>query len=281
MTGAPPQYDAYQSSFHEAFRVELYGVLDALPIPRGGSVLDVPCGDGFYSRRLAERLPAGATLAAVDASQEYLDRVRATVRADAVDVRRADAYELPFGAATFDLVWCAQSLISLDPARAVREMFRVTKPDGAVAILEVDEFHHVLLPWPAELEAVLPAAVHAACLREYGDGIKLAPTRKLRGLLDRVGFGSVRRTTISFDRAAPFGVRTAAFLTHHFEHLRRLARPRLLPALQKVFDRATDPGAADSLYNRPGSELVCINAIYLARPSRETSARLLSDGPPA
>lgn len=45
----------------------------------------------------------------------------------------------------------------------------------AVAILEVDEFHHVLLPWPVELEAVLPQAVLAACLRRYGDGAKLSP----------------------------------------------------------------------------------------------------------
>jgi hypothetical protein len=122
------------------------------------------------------------------------------------------------------------------------------------------------LPWPAELEAALPAAVHAACVRKYGDGIKLAPARKLRGVLDRVGFGSVRRETHSFDRAAPFDARTGAFLARYFEHLRWLAYPHLSLPLQKTFDRATDSDASDALSRRSNCELVCVNAVYLARP---------------
>jgi ubiquinone/menaquinone biosynthesis C-methylase UbiE len=271
MSSDAHQYDAYQSSFHEAFRAELYEALDTLPIPPGGKVLDVPCGNGFYTRHLAEQLSTNGRLTAVDANEECLRLTRDAVKAGAVDIGRADAYELPFRDATFDLVWCAQSLISLDPLRAVREMFRVIKPHGLVAILEVDEFHHVLLPWPAELEAALPAAVHAACVRKYGNGIKLAPTRKLRGVLNRAGFGTVRRITLAFDRAAPFDARTAAFLTHYLGHLKRLARPHLPTALRKAFDHATDPDDADSLYHRSDSEMVCINAVYLARSFRETS----------
>lgn len=67
-----------------------------------------------------------------------------------------------------------------------------------------------------------------------------------------------------FDRAAPFDAATAAFVTQHFGHLRRLARPHLPVEMQRAFDRATDP-ASDSLQHRSGSELVCINAVYLAR----------------
>lgn len=62
------------------------------------------------------------------------------------------------------------SLVSLDLDRAVRELFRVVAPGAAVTVLE-----------HAALEAVLPAAVHAACVRKYGDGVKLAPARRLRG----------------------------------------------------------------------------------------------------
>lgn len=272
MVRAAPDYDAYQGAFHEAFRAELYGILDTLPIPSGGHVLDVPCGDGFYSRRLVERLGPGERLTAVDVSEGSLGRTRKAVAGTRphVVVQNADAYNLPFEDAALDLVWCAQSLISLDPLRALREMFRVVKRDGVVAILEVDEFHHVLLPWPGELEAALPSAVHAASVQKYGDGVKLAPTRKLRGIFGRAGFQAVHRVTYSFDRAAPFDRPTTTFLTRHLEHLRSFAYPFLPSGLQAVFDRTTDPDADNSLYHLPDAELICINAVYHARPSNDS-----------
>ncbi|MBP3955626.1 class I SAM-dependent methyltransferase [Gemmata sp. G18] len=260
MAKTAPDYDAYQTSFHDAFRDELYGIIDALPA--AGDALDVPCGNGFYSRRLAER--TSGRLTAVDSNDEYLRSARAAVTGRAV--RKADAYQLPFADATFDLVWCAQSLISLDPDRAVREMFRVVKPDGVVAVLEVDEFHRVLLPWPPELEAAIPRAVYKASVLKYGDAIKLAPSRKLRAVLNRAGFGSVRRTTHPFDRAAPFDLPTVTFVERHVEYLRSLVYARLPAPMRKAFDRVTDAGAAGSLYRLPGAELICINAVYLASP---------------
>lgn len=268
MSANAPDYEAYQSAFHEAFRAELYAILDALPLASGGRALDVPCGNGFYTQHLAQRLEPGARLTAVDASDEYLRLTRAAVAESkaSVVVQKADAYQLPLADATFDLVWCAQSLISLEPARAVREMFRVTRPDGVVAILEVDEFHHVLLPWPVKLEAAIPLAVRAASVQRYGDSAKLAPARKLRGILKEIGFADIRRVTYAFDRAAPLDQRTTSFLGHHFEHLRSMVYPHLTPALQTTFERMTDPDAAESLFRMLDAEVVCINAVYLARP---------------
>ena len=271
MTDATPNYDIYQSSFHEAFRSELERLVDDLPTPHGGTVLDVPCGSGFYTRRLAQRLGAHSSLIAVDTCETYLNQTRELLgqtRSQAtIQVRQANAYQLPDPDATFDLVWCAQSLISLDPVRTIRELRRVTKPDGVLAILEVDEYHHVLLGWPAELEAHLPLALHAASVQRYGDAVKLAPTRRLRRILQQSGFDSVRRDTYTLERTAPFDPLTRTFLTRHFAYLRSLVRPQLPDDLQAVFDTMTDPDAADSLFNLPDSELVCIIALYLARPS--------------
>ncbi len=263
MPTSVPDYDAYQTSFHHAFRAELDAIVDALP--KADAALDVPCGNGFYSRRLVNRLRPGGRLVAVDSNDEYLRATRAAVTGG-VDVQRADAYELPLPDGYFDLVWCAQSLISLDPDRAVREMRRVVKPDGLVAILEVDEFHRVLLPWPVELEAALPLALRKATEEEYGDGAKTSPARHLRIVLKEAGFESVRRITYPFDRVAPFDELTTAFLDHHFAYLRSFARPHLPREMQKVFDRVTAADGDDSLY-REDVELVCLNAVYLAHRS--------------
>ncbi|QJW93298.1 class I SAM-dependent methyltransferase [Frigoriglobus tundricola] len=270
MAASTPDYDQYQSAFHSAFRAELYSVLDGLPLPADGRVLDVPCGNGFYSARLATRLGAGGRLIAVDASEEYVAQARAaladTSGPGATEVVAGNAYELPYGDQSFDLVWCAQSLISLEPERVVREMRRVVRADGTVAILEVDQFHHVLLPWPAELEAALASAVLKGSVRQYGDGVKTSPTRHLRRVLKENDFGTIRRVTVAIDRAAPFDAATTEFLDHHFENFRSIVHPHLTPSLRKVYDRVTDPAESDSLYHRPESELVCINAVYLARP---------------
>jgi ubiquinone/menaquinone biosynthesis C-methylase UbiE len=239
-------------------------------------VLDVPCGSGFYTRRLAERIGAGGRLTAVDVSDEYLDRTRERLGGlgdVSVELRKADAYALPFESGTFDLVWCAQSLISLDPTPAVREMFRVTSATGTVAILEGDEFHHVLLPWPVELEAALPAALLEASRAKYGDGGKLAPARRLRTILKQTGFSAVRRSTSSADRAAPFDQATTDFLREHFAHLRELVRPRLTSTLQRQFDSATDHGSQRSFFHRPDAEFTCINAVFIASARNSGVAR--------
>lgn len=277
MTATAPEYDTYQSAFHQAFRPELYRMIDTLPLPDGGCVIDVPCGDGFYTRRLAERM-TGGRLVAADACDEYLNRTRDRLSDAAtgagVEVTKADAYRLPHPDGTFDVAWCAQSLISLDPLPAVRELHRVTRSDGAVVILEADEFHHVLLPWPVELEAALPLAVHAASVRRYHDGAKLAPVRRLRGLLRRCGFQSVKRTIHPAERAAPFDPPTAAFLAHHLRFLRSLVAPHLTPELLRTFDRFADADRPDSLLRSPEVELSCLNVVYHARRSRTRTAGL-------
>ena len=261
-------YDAYQDSFHRAFEPELYRILDDLPIRAGSNVLDVPCGNGFYGKRLMELLRPDDNLTAVDANDKYLRQAREKLKNGPADVvvKKADAYELPFEDKTFNLVWCAQSLISLDPLRAVREMHRVTKPHGVTAILEVDEFHHVLLPWPIELEAALPLAIRKASLARYGDGKKLAPSRRLRKVLQEAEFKSIRRVTYAFDRAAPFDRLTTKFLAHHLVYLKSIAYTHLPAKEKKLFDRMTDSDNPKSLFGLPDAELVCINAVYFAKP---------------
>jgi ubiquinone/menaquinone biosynthesis C-methylase UbiE len=258
--------EKYQNAFHRAFEKNLFQILDGLPIPPHARVLDVPCGNGFYTARLAARLGDGGRIVAVDADENAV-RETAQRLADvpAKEVRQADAYGLPYADASFDVVWSAQSLISLDPTAAVREMRRVVTADGLVAILEVDEFHHVVLPWPVELEAALPAAVHRACVERYGSGGKLSPARRLRRVLKACGFGTVKRVTHAIDRAAPFDRPTVAFLRHHVRHLRSLVYPHLSPPNRELFDRLTDGPA--SLFHRPDAEFICLNAIYLARPT--------------
>ncbi len=62
-----------------------------------------------------------------------------------VDLRQADAHQLPFEEATFDAVVCTYSLCNIpDPHRAVSEMKRVLRPGGKLIL--VDHIRSAAMP---------------------------------------------------------------------------------------------------------------------------------------
>ena len=265
-----PAYARTQLAFHRAFGRDLLRGVHGSSLPRRGAVLDVPAGDGFYSVRLARRLFPHGRVVAADISPAYLDRARRRVagveRLAPVEFREADAYALPFDDASFDGVWCAESLISLDdPVQALREMQRVVKPGGAVVVLEADEFHHFLLNWPVSLELAVNAALAAATRAKYGTPAGLSPARKVRGWLRDAGLEPGPKRTIAADREAPFPPAVRRFLRLRFVEMRPLIAPHLSADSLADFDRATDPADAESVFRRADAELTCLVSLFLAR----------------
>jgi ubiquinone/menaquinone biosynthesis C-methylase UbiE len=100
-----------------------------------GEVLEVAVGTG---RNLAI-YPADVRLTGIDLSPRMLDRARdrAAALGRDVDLRVADAQDLPFADAVFDTVVCTLGLCSIpDERAAVREMHRVLRPGGRLLLLE-------------------------------------------------------------------------------------------------------------------------------------------------
>ncbi len=101
--------------------------------PAHGLILDLACGPGTVTRRLARVAPA-ATVIGLDLSHQMLERaVRLTVREglDNVVYVRGSALALPFKAGAFDAVTCCGALqLFSDQDRAVGEIARVLKCQG-------------------------------------------------------------------------------------------------------------------------------------------------------
>ncbi len=101
-------------AYHRAFAQELRGAVAGLPLRPGDRVLDLACGDGVYSRWLAERIGESGRVLSVNISPAFLDLARQGLDgdppADRVGLVRADLEHLPIPDDSFDLVWCAQSL---------------------------------------------------------------------------------------------------------------------------------------------------------------------------
>lgn len=121
----------------------------------GMRVLDVGCGPASITVDLARAVAPGEVVG-VDAAEEALDEARRAVEAAGegvqVTLRQADVMALPFPAGSFDVVHAHQVLQHLpDPVGALREMRRVARPGGLVAVRDVD---YATMTWAPESEGL-------------------------------------------------------------------------------------------------------------------------------
>ena len=113
-------------------------------------VLDVGCGVGHWGMLLASVLPEDARVTGVDREPTWIEEARGRALARGIGDRFAYqqgvAERLPFPDDAFDLTTCQTVLIHLaDPAAAIAEMRRVTRPGGLVAAAEPNNLTDSLL----------------------------------------------------------------------------------------------------------------------------------------
>ena len=128
-----------------------------LPRRSGLEALDAGCGTGFLSFELAAR---GHRVTGVDFAPAMIAEARrkATERSLAVRFEEADAEQLPFGPASFDLVISRHVLWTLPhPQAAIDEWKRVLRPGGRLVIVD-SQF---------DAGATPPAAQNARTSPEY------------------------------------------------------------------------------------------------------------------
>ncbi len=174
---------------------------------------------------------------------EYLlDVARETHPGENFEVACAPIEALPFPEGTFDLCWSAQSLYSLpDPVQALRHMLRVTKPGGLVAVLESDTLHHLILPWPIEVELSVRAAELVALAEESDRPRKFYVGRDLRSVFRQAGFKDSSLRTFAHDRAAPLGPDERLYLTEHLKALSGSVAKHMDETARHRFEELANP----------------------------------------
>jgi SAM-dependent methyltransferase len=153
------------------------------------AILEVGCGDGSFTRRLAEH---SSRVTAVDISLAQIER---NIRAhpEIRFVQHDVAQPLPFMAETFDVIWCSEVLEHLfDPAFAMREMQRVLAHGGR--LLVTVPYHGVfkdvliaLFKWDQHFS---PANPH----------IRFFTRKTLSQLAVAAGFVNIQTATCGMDR---------------------------------------------------------------------------------
>jgi SAM-dependent methyltransferase len=166
-----------------------------LPVLRPGlAVLDVGSGPGTITADLAA-LVAPGRVTALEAGPEPLALTRAEIarrELSTVDFTVGDAHALPFPAASFDVVHAHQVLQHIaDPVGALREMRRVCRPGGYVAVRDSD---YAAFTWYPD---VPPLADWLALYRRLAraNGGEPDAGRRLLSWARAAGFGSVTATS--------------------------------------------------------------------------------------
>jgi len=129
-------YDSWYTTPMGAYEDELEKALVFRHVAevRGKTILDVGCGTGTYSIRLAE---AGADVTAVDISPRMLEiaRAKAQDRGQYIWYDQADMAQLPYANRMFDTVVSITALeFAADPLQSLMEMARVLRPGGKLVV---------------------------------------------------------------------------------------------------------------------------------------------------
>ena len=126
-----------------------------LPWLRPGlDLLDVGCGPGTVTVDLARRVAPGRVVG-IDVAAAPLEEARALAAREGVAVgfRVGDGYAIDAADGSFDVVHAHQVLQHLtDPVAALREMARVCRPGGLIAVRDVDYAATTWFPQDAGLE---------------------------------------------------------------------------------------------------------------------------------
>jgi len=115
----------------------------AAAVRPGDRVLDACCGTGDLALAAAR---AGGDVVGLDFSERMLARARR--KSTGIEWVRGDVLELPFADESFDAVTVGFGVRNVaDLERALRELRRVLRPGGKVAILEITRPRGALKPF--------------------------------------------------------------------------------------------------------------------------------------
>jgi ubiquinone/menaquinone biosynthesis C-methylase UbiE len=139
-------------------------------------VLETAAGTGVVTRAMAKALPDSVAIVASDLNAPMLERAAAIGTSNRnVEWRQADAMQLPFADASFDIVVCQFGVMFFpDKARAFAQARRVLRPGGVFLFnawdrIEDNEFAHVVTDALAEVFPSDPPRFMARTPHGYHD----------------------------------------------------------------------------------------------------------------
>lgn len=225
-----PYWEKHRAVIREMFTPVTQALIEAAHITRGSAVLDIATGPGEPALAIAEFVGNEGKVLGIDPVPEMVEAARREAKRRglhnaAFTVAQADA--LPADAGGFDAVVSRFGVMFFPtPLDAIREMLRVLKPGGRIALAvwyfaERNPFHYILSRVVERyVDSPLPAA-------DAPDAFRYAEPGKLGAILSATGAAAVS------ERVFPFSVRASVSL-EDFWTLRTEMSERLRNKLAKI-----------------------------------------------
>lgn len=216
-----PGWERWSEAYARSMTPLFERLLDAARVGPGARVLDIACGAGQPAIPAALRVGPSGSVVAIDADPEMVLATQRLARAagtQGLDVLQMDMHALALPDATFDAVTFGFALMfSPDPPQVMREILRVLRPGGRVAVSVWGE--PADNPFFTTMFGAIAAHAPAPAPAPGAPGpFRLAPAGALARVLAEAGFVTVEvepiAVTMVFDS-----------LDHHWEMNRDMAVP--------------------------------------------------------
>jgi len=188
----PSLYDKYMGPL--LFEPFAKHVAERVALLRPGLMLETAAGTGIVTRAVSEAVP-DATIVATDINPAAVGFAAEQAHSERVTFQQADAQDLPFGDAAFDLVLCLFGVMFfLDKTRANAEARRVLRPGGRYILTTFDHLDRNPVPKAAG-EAVASLFPENPRYMERGP-FSYTDTARVEKDLREAGFEAIELETI-------------------------------------------------------------------------------------
>jgi len=189
-----PVYDVMNRVMTAGLDVRWRRLAAEAAVRRGDRVLDAACGTGDLA--IADLKAGAGKVTGLDFSEQMLARAR---RKAPLEWVRGDLLALPFADGTFDAATVGFGVRNVaDLELALRELRRVLRPGGRLAVLEITQPRGALKPfyslWFDRIVPLLGKVLPGGAAYTYlPASVRRFPSaERLAALLRECGFGEVR-----------------------------------------------------------------------------------------
>jgi ubiquinone/menaquinone biosynthesis C-methylase UbiE len=199
-------WEKYASTIRMMFAPLTRAIIAEAGIREGQKVLDVAGGPGEPSLTIAETVGPTGSVTCTDAVAEMVTAAESEARQRGltnIKFRQCTAAELPFENNSFDAAVCRLGVMFFpDPLGGLREMLRVTRPEGVVALAvwhrsDLNPFSYIVTKVISRYVET-PAATAGA-----PDAFSFAEPGTLASILEEAGAIDVRERLLKFRIEAP------------------------------------------------------------------------------
>ncbi len=225
--------DDWLEAHFRACAPEYRAMLAAVGIAPGARVVDIGCGTGLFIPWIAGLAGLEGSVVAVDSQAEKVEAALAQVASAGLRVEclLGSALDLPLETGSVDVAWCAnvfEYLSLADQVAALKEMVRVVRPGGRIAVKDSEFAHKLFYPTDAGLWYRFLAASADVYRRQQTAGPFVG--RSLGGGFIAAGLRPTLLRTYLSERRPPLSHEDEAWIRRSGQTIVADMRARLGPA---------------------------------------------------